>query len=198
MDTWMARLKGRFGELIAAMSVRDRKLFVGLVLTAYLCVLGGLFWLARGALDGVESRIQTQERSLASLRGLAADEAAAATRIARINEQLETYRSQDLQSFVEKAAQKSGVSGNLQGVREKQVITEGDIEEHAYSVDLSKVTLQQLVDFLYEVEASGYPLTIRTMKTRVVTVSGVKMLNVSMEVSAYRLLAEAGTGEKAG
>ena len=184
-------LKGRFGELVANMSPRDRKLFVGLVLGFYLFSLGGLWWLANGVLDGQRSRVAAAELTLSSVRELAADEGAAAGQLARIDEQMARYAGQDLASFVEKAAQEVGVATNLQGVRERQAVTEGLVEEHSYSVELSKISLQQLVEFLYEIETTGYPLKVRSMKTKVVTVSGVKMLNVSLDLSAFKLVAVA-------
>jgi hypothetical protein len=66
---------------------------------------------------------------------------------------------------------------------------------------MSKVSLDQIVSFLYEIETAGYPLKIRSMKTKTATVSGAKVLNVSMEVSSFRLVADESAGaaeEKAG
>lgn len=199
MDRFLGPLKARFSELVATMSPRDRKLFVGLVVGAYAVLLGGLWWFASGTLDDQASRIATQENNVAQLAGLAADETAAADKVTQINDQLRKYSDQDLPSFLEKSGQKVGVTA-LQ-MRERQVITEGEIEEHTFSVDVSKVSLDQLVSFLYEVETAGYPLKIRSMKTKVVTVSGAKLLNVSMEVSSFRLVGgeeSSATGEKAG
>lgn len=190
MERLFGPLKARFSDVLASMSPRDRKLFVGLVVGGYLVVLGGLFWFASRQLADVQSRIASAEQTLGLVTGLAADAESASADIKRIDEQMAKYAGQDLASFVERAAQKTGVSTNLQGVREKQVVTEGSVEEHMFTIDVAKVSLQQLVEFLYEIETTGYPLKIRTMKTKVVSVSGVKMLNVSMEVSAFRMLAE--------
>jgi type II secretory pathway component PulM len=200
MDRLLSPVKARFGELVASMTPRDRRLFVGLVVGLYAVMIVGLGWLAKGVLDDLESRIQSQEETNALVAGLAGDEETAKGLIEKINGQIEKFKDQDLQAFVEKSAQNVGMSSNLQAVRARQVITEGEIEEHTYTVDVSKVSLQQLVELLYEVETSGYPLKIRSMKTRVVTVSGTKMLNATLEVSAFKLLlAEpAATEEKPG
>lgn len=194
-------LRARFGEMIGAMSKRDRVLFVGLVIGAYVVGVGGLWWLARGQLGDLQSRIDGQERNLTLLTSMADDQAQAADRVTKIDQQMAKYADQDLPAFVEKAAQKTGIASNLQGVREKQKATDGDIEETPFSVELSKVSLQQLTEFLYEIETAGYPLKVHTMKTRLVTVSGVKMLNVSMEIGAFRIVNEAAptaTEEKPG
>lgn len=189
--TVIENLKGRFQEVVKAMTPRDRRLFVGMVVLVPLLALLALGWAGRKALADVESRIVLQEEALGTLRTLAAEQASGASTVASIEAELRRHAGQDLPSFVEKAAQKSGLSANLQGVRERSVTTEGTLEEKAYGVDLGKVTLQQLVDFLYEIETTGYPLKVRSMKAKLVTVSGQKLLNVSFEVSAFRLVEEA-------
>ena len=52
------------------------------------------------------------------------------------------------------------------------------------------MTLEQLVGFLYEVETSGYPLLIKTLTAKTITISGVKNLDVTLDISAYKLLDE--------
>lgn len=199
MDRLLSPIRGRFAELVANMSGRDRKLFVGLVVTAYVLGLGGLWWLGNGQLASVQGSIDAQEHNLVLLNALAADQASAGEEAQKIERQLAKFAGQDLPSYLEKAAQKTGVTTNLQGVRDKSTTTDGSIEEHAYTVDLSKISLQQLTEFLYEVETTGYPLKIRSMKTKTVTLAGVKSLSVTMEISAFRLVdAATSTEEKSG
>lgn len=193
-------LKLRFTALVTAMSARDRKLFVGLVVAFYVGVLGLFWWVASGAVGDERSRISLQEEKLALLKSLAEDQGATKSQVERIEAKLKEYKGQDLPSFIEKAASNTGVSANLQGVREKKHTTEGDLEETSYTVDLSKVSLQQLTEFLYEIETKGYPLKVRTLKTRVQTVAGAKLLTVNIELSSFSLVAseEAAPAEKPG
>lgn len=189
----IANLRARFDGLVKSMTPRDRKLLTGLVVALPLLLLLGLGWGGRRALADLESRVVVQEEALASLKTLAVEHAQSAAKVEEIEANLRRYEGQDLASFVERAAQKTGISGNFQ-VREKAVSTEGTLEEKSFSVEVSKITLQQLVDLLYELETSGYPLRIRSMKTRVATVAGQKMLNASLEVSAFRLVETATEG----
>lgn len=184
----LAPIRARFADIIANMSARDRKLFVGLVVSGFVAALGGLWWIADEQLLSVQGSIDAQEHNLVLLNALAAEQASAGEQAQKIERQLTKFAGQDLPSFLEKAAEKTGVTTNLQGVREKSTTTEGNIEEHGYTVDLSKLSLQQLTEFLYEVETAGYPLKVRSMKTKAVTLAGVKTLSVTMEVSAFRLL----------
>lgn len=183
----------RFAEAVAAMSPRDRKLLVGLAIFLALALLGGAWWLGGGIVADARSRVTDREAALDQLQSLAAAQSEASAQVASIEEELRKHADQDLPSYMEKSAQKVGLSANLSGVREKEVRTEGTLEEKVYGVEIAKISLQQLVDLLYEIETSGYPLRIRSMKTKSVTVQGAKLLNVSMEASAFRLV-DAGGG----
>ena len=66
----MNMIKDRFSQLVATMSPRDRWLFMGLVLTVYGSLLGGVWYMGHGLLQDVRSRIDGEEQTLASLSGL--------------------------------------------------------------------------------------------------------------------------------
>jgi type II secretory pathway component PulM len=186
----MEPVRARFAELVATMSPRDRALFVGLVAFVVASLLGGAWWLGSSYLGDVESRVEAKEETLAQIQALVAEHEAAAVQVAAIEADLRKNAGQDLPSFIEKKSSEAGLSANLQGVREKQIITEGTLEERTYGVELSKITLQQLTAFLHSIETDGYPLRVRTTKVKSVTQAGVKLLNVSMEVSAFKLVGE--------
>jgi type II secretory pathway component PulM len=188
----MEPVRARFGEAVAAMSPRDRKLLVGLVIFAVACLLAGTWWLASGQLADVRSRVSDREGTLESVQTLLEKETSARAEATRIEDQLRKNAGEDLPSFVEKTASKVGVSGSLAGVREKEQSTEGNLEEKRYAVELNKLSVQQLAELLHALETNGYPLKIRSAKTRTVTAGGVKALNVTLEISAYRLVEEEG------
>lgn len=188
MSRFVETLRGRFGDMVAAMTPRDRKLFVGLVVFVYTAVVGGALWFGRGQIAELQGRVADREETLTLVKLLAADQVAGADQVKTIEEELKRNANQDLPSFMEKAAQKVGISGQLQGVREKGTTTERTLEDKSYGVELSKLSLQQLVDFLHEVETSRYPLKIRNAKIKSQTLAGQKVLNVTLEVSAFRLV----------
>lgn len=181
-------VRERFAEAVASMSARDRKLLAGLAVFGVLAVLGGTWWLGSGLVADARSRVSDREDALDQLTTMASQQADAVEQVENIEAELRKHASQDLPSFMEKSAQKTNLATNLSGVREKEVRTEGNLEEKVYGVELAKVSLQQLVEFLHEIETSGYPLRVRSTKTKTVTVAGAKVLNVSMEVSAFRLV----------
>jgi type II secretory pathway component PulM len=185
--TLMEPVRERFSELVASMSPRDRALFMGLVVFVVVVLLGGIWWISSSILGDVQSRVDSREEALSRLQALSAENASAMDQSTRIEAELRKNAGQDLPSFIEKKTEETGLSANLQGVREKQVTTEGTLEEKLYSVEVTKISLQQLTSFLHAIETDGYPLRVRTTKIKSVTQQGVKLLNVTMEVSAFRL-----------
>jgi type II secretory pathway component PulM len=180
-------VKERFSQLVATMSPRDRWLFMGLVLTVYAAILGGLWYFGHGFLADVRSRIDSEQQTLASLSGMASDQAEAATEVAHIEAELKKNAGTDLSTFVEKAAQKIGISTSLQ-VRERETSADGNLESKTFSVEVQKISLQQVKDFLYELESTGYPLKVTGARFKTTTLAGVKVLNVSLDVTAFRLI----------
>lgn len=187
-DGVLGPVRVRFGELVANMSPRDRTLLVGLVIAVLVFFVGGAGWLAKGYLADLRSRVADREATLSQVSGMAADYESASKDIARIEEELRKHSGQDLSSFMEKASQKIGIGDNLKGVREKSARTEGNLEEKVYGVDVDKITLAQLTSFLYEVEASGYPLQIRSTRVKASGQPGSRVLTVAMEISAFQIV----------
>lgn len=193
-DGLIGPVRVRFGEVVGNMSPRDRTLLVGLVVVALVFVVGGAGWLAKGYLADLRSRVADRETTLSQVSGMGAEYESAAKDIARIEDELRKHSGQDLSSFMEKASQKIGIVDNLKGVREKSARAEGNLEEKVYSVDLDKVTLSQLTSFLYEVEATGYPLQVRSTRVKASGQPGSRVLTVAMEISAFHLVEDAAGG----
>ncbi len=63
-----------------------------------------------------------------------------------------------------------------------------------FTVTLNDISLQQLSEFLYEAEASGYPLKIRNTKVKTHTKKDEKLLQVNMDISAFRAVTEGSEG----
>lgn len=193
MDQLLAPLRQRFDALVATLSPRDRRLLMGMVFLWYFAMVGVVWWIASGRVDAARLEVADREQSVKNLMSAASGYAETADQVGKIEEALKNGGSQDLSVFMEKAAEKVGITASLQ-VRPKEERTEGDLIEKMYSVEMSRITLQNLVDFLHAIETEGYPMKIRSMKTKTVTASGTKVLNVSLEVASYRY-AETPAGE---
>lgn len=187
MLSFMEPLRGRFGSLVGEMSARDRTLFLGLVLFVYLAALGLAGWAGSGLLGDLQSRIAIKADALSRLETIEGEFVANTAKVTEIEATLRTTASQDLASFIEKAAQLHNLTPNLKAVREKGVSTTGNLVETSYGVELDKVTLSQLTSFLAEVEGGTYPLKIRTARLKTNGAPGTRLLTASFEVAAYKL-----------
>ena len=57
----------------------------------------------------------------------------------------------------------------------------------SYTVELDKVSLGQLTDFLFEVETNGFPMRIRSSRMKASGAAGTRVLSATFEANAYSL-----------
>ncbi len=191
MSTLTTRLRGlldRIQDLLADMSPRDRALLLGLVGLSLVGAFGGALWWMSSTLSDLETRISDREDTLAAVQLAAAEYEVAADEAKAIEEQLKKHAGTDLSSYLEKAATTAKVKDKLKSVREKSSAVDGNIEEKLHTVSLNELTLDELTEFLYEVETSGYPLRIKTFRVKTRTRRGETSLNVDMDISAFQII----------
>ncbi len=181
-------VRARFNDLVGTMSERDRSLFVGLVVFVVIVTLGGVTWLGRGRVADARSRVSARRAALAQVEALATEHAAASREAASIEERIKARAGEDLPAFMEKAAQRAGVATSLASVREREVSNEGNLQDKRYAVELKQIGTQPFAEFLHAVETDGYPLKVRSARIRSTAAGGVKSLNATLEVSAFRVV----------
>lgn len=187
-----AAIQARIEGILDGMSPRDRSLLLGLVAFIAIAVVVGGAWTMNGKLDSLETTRDTRIDDLNYVNRTITEYQEAQIELGRIEKDMASFEGQDLSSFLEKAADSAEIRDRLDSVRENSVVEMGDLEEKNYSVKLSRVTLEQMVSFLYQVEATGYPLKITSAKFKRVKVSGEWLLSVTLEIAAYRLLKSEG------
>lgn len=177
---------------LGALSPRDRGLVVGLLAFGALTVLIGGGLAMRSSLRSAESKVQARRETLQLIEALASDHAAADERAAEIAAQMKVHDGTELSAFLEQAARNAQVGDKLDAVREKSASTTGDIEEKVYAVSITRLSVQEMTRFLAEVESKGYPLRIRSFKVKTRSRKDEpKQVDVSMDVSAFKILASA-------
>lgn len=111
----------------------------------------------------------------------------AKTRLEMMTENLKTGFDTALSTTLESAAGRIGIQGSIESLKEKPVVPTELFDELAVEVRLSKVTLEQLIDFLHSVENDRSKL-LRVKDLRMKTRFDNKQLfDVSFQVSTYRL-----------
>ncbi len=183
-----AAIQARVEGILDGMSPRDRSLLLGLVGFVTVAIVLGGAWTMNNKLESLEDTRDKRIEDLNYVNRSLTEYQEAQIELQQIESDMARFDGQDLSSFLEKAADSAEIRDRLDSVRENSVVELGDLEEKNYSVKLSKVTLDQMVSFLYQVEATGYPLKITSAKFKRVKVSGEWLLNVTLEIAAYRLI----------
>ena len=173
-----AAIQARVEGILDGMSPRDRSLLLGLVGFVTVAIVLGGAWTMNNKLESLEDTRDKRIEDLNYVNRSLTEYQEAQIELQQIESDMARFDGQDLSSFLEKAADSAEIRDRLDSVRENSVVELGDLEEKNYSVKLSKVTLDQMVSFLYQVEATGYPLKITSAKFKRVKVSGEWLLNV--------------------
>jgi hypothetical protein len=178
-------LLDRIQDVLADMTPRDRSLLLGLTVAVLVAVVGGSSYAMKSSLDALEARVNDRAKDVQLVYDTAQEYADAQANLEVLEADLQKTSAVDLSAFLEQAAQKASID-SPDSVREKSSTTEGNLEEKQFSVTLNDISLQQLSEFLYEAEASGYPLKIRSTKVKTRTKKDEKLLQVNMDISAFR------------
>ena len=183
----------RIQDLLADMTPRDRQLLLGLTIALLVAIVAGSSYAMKKSLDTLELRVKERASDVQYVYTTAQEYADAQANLQVLEADLQKTSSVDLSAFLEQAAQKASID-SPDSVREKSSTTEGNLEEKQFTVTLNDISLQQLSEFLYEAEASGYPLKIRTTKVKTKTKKDEKLLQVNMDISAFRAVQEGSEG----
>jgi len=181
----------RLQDLLSGLSPRDRALLLGMVAALLLAVAVGIGLALTRSLRDQRSLLEDRQTQLAQVSALTASHTDNVSKIAAIEAQIKAHEDTDLQAFLEKAGKNAGISDRLNAVREKSTTTTGRLEDKLYNVTFSKLTLSEYSNFLYEVEAVGYPLKIRTVKVKRRAHGDEITLDVDMDISAFRVVEDA-------
>jgi hypothetical protein len=126
---------------------------------------------------------------------LALDHQANLEKASRIREILEKNRTTTMQSFVEKKAAEVGIQRDrLDSIKEKSPVTKGELEEKAFTVVVSKLTLEDAMNFIHTLEVSNYPMVIRSANFKTRKRKTEKLIRLTLEIAAFRSVAAATTG----
>lgn len=180
--------QARVRRILEGMTPRDRMLLLGLVSVITLAVVvlgtGAMARNLKNMHQLMENR-RDQARMVQEMHGAYTD---ASGRLEELEAKVNAYKSTTLSAFLEQCADRVQIRDNLKQVKERAVSTTEDLEEKQYTVQLSKVTVEQFSNFLYEAETTGYPMTIQSTKVKTTLAGGAKLLEVTLEISSYRLV----------
>lgn len=187
----LSPLTTRVEAMLDGLSPRDRKLFTGLVAFGLIVVVGGSLFLMRSTLDSQQRVLAERRADMQFMQLQQAEFEAAQTTVTEIEAELAQHQSTDFSAFVEKAATSTQVKDQLRSIKKDgPVTTIGPLQQQGHRVDISRAELEPLMNFLYELEGTGYPLRITNAKLTSVRVGGEKRLNAQLDVAVFRLTEE--------
>jgi hypothetical protein len=156
-----------------------------------LSIVGGLGYLMRSSMNNLESMVEYREESLLQARKMAVEYQSNVETADLISTRLEEHRGANLSAYLEKTAQTVGISDRLDSVKETSSSQNGDLEEKLYSAQLSKLSLEDATNFIFEIENSGFPLVIKNARFKTRKSGGEKKVKLTLDIASYQLTTEA-------
>ena len=183
----------RIQDSLSSLSARDRKLLILLVGIFVFSALAGVGYLMRASMKNLESKVEYREETLLQARSMAVDYQTNVETAELILRKLEEHRGANLSAYLEKTAQSVGSADRLDSVKVTSTIQNGDLEEKIYAAQLSKLSLEDATNFIFEIENSGFPLVIRNARFKTRKHSGEKKVKLVLDIATYQLTTEART-----
>jgi hypothetical protein len=187
------RLPPAVEEQLEALSPRDRRLLVGLVLFVLFVLTGGFWYLLHGALEDKASRVTTAKEAYARIQKLEAEYRQADATFQAQKSRLEQSGRQPVTTWVEDLANRHQLRDALSAVRETTREQVGDIQQIRYTVEMKRAAQEPLYRFLYELETSGFPAKVETAAFRVASVRNEKLMDLTLDIVVLSIV---GGGER--
>lgn len=172
---------------LEVLSPRDRKLLVGLVLSAVILATLGFWYLLHGVLETKASRVRAAKETYVAVQALEQEYIAADAQFSAQKDRLTEYAKQPVTAWIEELAQKHELNPSLAGVKQNTSEQVGDIVQTRYTVELKKAPQEPLFRFLHDMETSGFPAKVQEAAFKVVNVKKEKQLDLQLEIVVLSL-----------
>lgn len=178
----MSALLDKAGAYWNTLSRRDRRLLVVMVSAIVLFV--GYF-----AVTGVRSRVHKLETSVASkqrdlelIQHMTGSISENRATIEEMRADMEKYKGFSVSGFLESTGEELKIAESITNIND-QGLQEGNyFDEHRYEVVMKKVTLEQLVNYLYKIQSAEQPLRVEKLKVRTNTRNREEISSVNIDV----------------
>jgi hypothetical protein len=184
MNERLKAIRAQIQDQYEALSARDQRLALALVLGLALAVVGVFTWTLHGVIEDKASRVRASKESLAMVMELSVEHGQLAAKIAAAEARMGQFRASQVNTYLETWATLAGVN---EGLRVQEIASDvvGDYKERTYRVNVQKAELDGVVRFLYAIETSPYPIRIQTSTIRVVDTRDNRVLDLGLELVAY-------------
>ena len=136
-------------------------------------------------MDRLDNKVALRGKQVGEVIALKNDILLLKQQLREAEQKISSVQSFSLFSFVEQKVQAVAGKENLVYMRPKPGTQRDDFEETSLEIKLEKITLQQVVRLLYEMESADAPLNVKSLQLRNRTESA-SLLDVTMDVSTLR------------
>lgn len=148
--------------------------------------------LASGKISKLEKTIQTSKEQINDVVREIAEYNSEKSQLTSVEALLKSGFDTSISTTIENFAAQSGIKDNVDSLKERAITPSDIFDEASVDVRISKIGLDQLVEFLYKIESE---------RTRVLRIKQLqikprydnrKLLDVSFQVATYKLSGEGG------
>ncbi len=133
----------------------------------------------------LEKRIADKEAELAQMRELSREWVQLNSRRSAAEKRIRQRKAGfTLLSFLEGISREAGIQSKIQYMKPRVAEEQGSKTE-GMEIKLDGIRIEQLVDFLYQIEYSDHPLSIRRIKIQKPSRGTDDSLGVTIQVDAY-------------
>lgn len=148
--------------------------------------------LAGGKLSSMEKTIGASKEQMDDVAREIGEYNREKSNLGSIESLLRSGYDTSIATTLENIATQSGVKENIDSLKERPATPSDLFDEAVVDIRIARVTLTQLVDFLYKIESEkGRVLRVKQLQTKA-RYDNRKLLDASMQVSTFKLSGEGG------
>lgn len=172
-------------DQVEAMTPRDRTLFTGFAVTVTLLLAGGLTWYLKGTLNDLVASVKSAKTDLVATQEMSGEFAVVSAKLKAAETRMGQFRSNQINTYLEDWAKAANMLPMLKEVKELGTETQGRYRERDYHVEIDNVELGAIVEFLFAVETSPYPIRVKSAKFRADGSRDARLLDVGLDLVTY-------------
>jgi general secretion pathway protein M len=170
---------------LSQLSRRDRTaLIVGGIVVLITIVVFGLVLPYQGAMSRLDSRIETRQKQVREVDALQQEYRVLQQQLAEAQNRLAKSRGFSLFSFIESQTTQVATKENLVYMRPQQTAARDGRQEESVEIKLEKLSLDQLVRFLFSVESADAYLQVKNLRVRT-RFDDPSLLDATMTISSF-------------
>lgn len=179
-------LSGAIQAQLDLLSPRDRKLLAGLLVFVGTVFVAFVALTLRSTLADKASRIVTQKETFEAMQDLRDEYVVSAAKLEAAQKRIAELGGKEMSAYLEEVARKQQIAEQLSVNRMPPEVEDG-IEQTRYKVELKRVSFDNALLFLWEVENSGYPLRVESADFKASKSGEEKVIRLLVELTVFTM-----------